>query len=43
MRASLARFALTPDIKSPQEFGAFLAAEVKKWREVVDKAGIKAQ
>jgi tripartite-type tricarboxylate transporter receptor subunit TctC len=28
MRASLARFALTPDIKSPQEFGALLAAEV---------------
>jgi tripartite-type tricarboxylate transporter receptor subunit TctC len=43
MRASLTRFALEPAIKSPQEFAAFLAAEVKKWQAVVDEAGIKAQ
>jgi tripartite-type tricarboxylate transporter receptor subunit TctC len=43
MRASLARFALTPSPKSPQQFGAFLASEVKHWADVVEKAGIKAQ
>jgi tripartite-type tricarboxylate transporter receptor subunit TctC len=43
MRASLGRFAFVPDIKSPEQFGAFLAAEVAKWRQVVDQAGIKPQ
>jgi tripartite-type tricarboxylate transporter receptor subunit TctC len=43
MRKSFARFAFEPDPKSPQEFKTFLAAEVKKWHDVVEKAGIKAQ
>jgi tripartite-type tricarboxylate transporter receptor subunit TctC len=43
MRKSFARFALEPDPKSPQEFKTFLAAEVKKWHDVVETAGIKAQ
>jgi len=43
LRANFARFALEPDIKSPEEFASFLAAEVTKWRKVVDDAGIKGQ
>jgi tripartite-type tricarboxylate transporter receptor subunit TctC len=41
MRASLARFAMEPEIKTPQEFSAFIGAEVKKWAGVVNAAGIK--
>ena len=29
--------------KSPTEFGAFMASEMKKWEQVVKKGGIKAQ
>jgi tripartite-type tricarboxylate transporter receptor subunit TctC len=43
MRASLAKFALEPDVRSPQEFGALLASEVKRWAEVVEAAGIKVK
>jgi len=43
MRASLARFSFEPEIKSPQEFSDFVAAEVRKWADVVGKAGIKPQ
>lgn len=42
MRTSLARFAVEPEIKSPQDCASFLAAEVKKWGEVVQAANIKA-
>ena len=28
--------------KSPQEFGAAIAAESRKWKQVIDKAGIKS-
>jgi len=32
-----------PAGSSPQEFGAFFAAEIVKWTEVVRKAGIRAE
>jgi tripartite-type tricarboxylate transporter receptor subunit TctC len=32
-----------PAIKSPQEFAAFLAVEVKKWRPLVKAAGMKPE
>ena len=42
VKARLAEVATTPIFFSPAEFGAYVAAEVGKWAEVVRKAGIKA-
>lgn len=41
-RESLARFGTEPAIKTPREFAAFLAAEVRKWGEVVAAANIQS-
>jgi tripartite-type tricarboxylate transporter receptor subunit TctC len=43
MKASLARFRVEPKIGSPQDFGAFIASEAKKWAGVIQSAGIKVQ
>jgi tripartite-type tricarboxylate transporter receptor subunit TctC len=43
MRHRLAEFQVEPLSGSPQNFGAFIAAEAKKWAAVVQAAGIKAE
>jgi hypothetical protein len=42
VRRKLNDIAALPIIYSPAEFGAFMAAETKKWAEVIRRAGIKA-
>ena len=41
-----ATFGLTDDAESvgstPQEYGAFIAKEQARWKEVIQKAGVKA-
>jgi tripartite-type tricarboxylate transporter receptor subunit TctC len=41
MQSVFAKLALHPKIGSPQEFSAFIAAELQKWSTVADAAGIK--
>jgi tripartite-type tricarboxylate transporter receptor subunit TctC len=43
VRKRLNDIAALPIIYSPAEFGAFMAAEMKKWAEVVRRAGIRAE
>jgi tripartite-type tricarboxylate transporter receptor subunit TctC len=43
MKQSLARFNVEPNIASPEEFRAFLAAESKKWTDIVRAANIKIE
>jgi tripartite-type tricarboxylate transporter receptor subunit TctC len=40
--AKLRQLGVEPDGRGSKEFGAFQAAEVQKWRKVVQEAGIKA-
>jgi tripartite-type tricarboxylate transporter receptor subunit TctC len=42
-RASLQKLGLDAEAVSPQEFKAFLAAETRKWAQVVAQAGIKGE
>jgi tripartite-type tricarboxylate transporter receptor subunit TctC len=41
IRARLADIGTMPMVFTPQELGAFLAAETEKWGKVVRSAGIK--
>jgi tripartite-type tricarboxylate transporter receptor subunit TctC len=43
MRQRLAQFQVEPLLGSPQDFGAFIASEAKKWATVIQAAGIKAE
>ena len=43
MRESLAKFNVEPNVTSPQEFSAFLAAEARKWSDVVKATNIKVE
>jgi len=43
MVASLAKLSARPKIGSPQDFARHMAAETKKWSEVITAAGIKAE
>ena len=43
MKQSLARFNVEPNIASPQEFSTFLAAEARKWADIVKATGIKVE
>jgi tripartite-type tricarboxylate transporter receptor subunit TctC len=43
MKQSLARFNVEPNIASPQEFSTFLAAEARKWADIVKTTGIKVE
>ena len=43
MKQSLAKFNVAPNIASPQEFGTFLAAEARKWADIVKATGIKVE
>jgi tripartite-type tricarboxylate transporter receptor subunit TctC len=43
MRTTLATLGSEPQIASSQEFAAFLKAEVQKWGEVVEAAGIRGE
>jgi tripartite-type tricarboxylate transporter receptor subunit TctC len=42
-RASLQKLGAEPNAMSPEAFGAFLAAETRKWSTVVAEAGIKPE
>jgi tripartite-type tricarboxylate transporter receptor subunit TctC len=42
VKARLAEVATTPKIFAPAEFGAYVAAEIEKWRSVVVFAGLRA-
>jgi tripartite-type tricarboxylate transporter receptor subunit TctC len=42
-RGSLAKFNVEPNIASPAQFGAFLAAEGRKWAEIVKATNIKVE
>lgn len=39
----LAALGVTPQMMSPQEFGAFLKSETDKWRKVIDTTGITVE
>ena len=43
IQASLAKFNVEPNITTPQEFGAFIAAETAKWGGIIRATGIKAE
>lgn len=43
MRATLSRLGFDAKITTPQEFAAFLAAEMKKWPQLLIAAGVKAE
>ena len=43
MKQSLAKFNVEPNIASPQEFGAFLGAEARKWSDIVKATNIKIE
>src|SRR5262249_59698866 len=40
---SLAKFNVEPNLTSPEGFGAFLAAEARKWAEIVRTTNIKVE
>jgi tripartite-type tricarboxylate transporter receptor subunit TctC len=42
-RQSLAKFNVEPNIASPEGFGAFLAAEARKWAEIIRLTNIKIE
>jgi hypothetical protein len=43
VRKRLTDIAALPIIYSPAVFGAFMGAEMKKWAEVVRRAGVRAE
>jgi tripartite-type tricarboxylate transporter receptor subunit TctC len=42
-KQNLAKFSVEPHIATPQEFGAFLAAEARKWADIVKTTNIKVE
>jgi tripartite-type tricarboxylate transporter receptor subunit TctC len=42
-RQNLAKFSVEPNITTPQEFSAFLAAEARKWADIVKTTNIKVE
>ncbi|HET9248094.1 MAG TPA: tripartite tricarboxylate transporter substrate binding protein [Xanthobacteraceae bacterium] len=42
-KQNLAKFSVEPHITMPQEFSAFLAAEARKWADIVKKTNIKVE
>ena len=42
MRERLLVYGLTPDSSTPEEFGAFVKAEIARWADVVKRSGLKA-
>jgi len=42
-RQNLAKFSVEPNITTPREFSAFLAAEARKWADIVKTTNIKVE
>jgi tripartite-type tricarboxylate transporter receptor subunit TctC len=42
-KQNLGKFSVEPHITTPQEFSAFLAAEARKWADIVKKTNIKVE
>jgi tripartite-type tricarboxylate transporter receptor subunit TctC len=42
MEATLAKLSARPKLGSPEDFAAFMAAEMQKWTAVVNAADIKS-
>jgi tripartite-type tricarboxylate transporter receptor subunit TctC len=42
-KQNLAKFSVEPHITTPQEFGAFLAAEARKWADIVKRTNIRVE
>ncbi len=40
VQSSMARLGAAPTIETPEAFGAFIAAEMRKWTEIAKAAGI---
>jgi tripartite-type tricarboxylate transporter receptor subunit TctC len=43
MEEALTRLSARPKVGTPSDFAAFMAAETKKWTEVITAAGIKGE
>ena len=43
MKKALANFRIEPRPGTPQDFANFIASEAKKWADVINAAGIKAE
>jgi tripartite-type tricarboxylate transporter receptor subunit TctC len=43
MQATLDKISAKPKLGSPQEFAAFMAAQTRKWSEIVKAADIKLE
>jgi tripartite-type tricarboxylate transporter receptor subunit TctC len=41
VRKKLVRAGLEPQTTTPDEFAAFIRAEIVKWRKVIEEAGIR--
>jgi tripartite-type tricarboxylate transporter receptor subunit TctC len=41
--AAMAKLGFEPKIWSPQDYGAFLADEMRRWPPIVRAAGVKAE
>jgi tripartite-type tricarboxylate transporter receptor subunit TctC len=43
VKQSLAKFNVEPNVTTPEEFSSFLAAEARKWADIVKATNIKAE
>jgi tripartite-type tricarboxylate transporter receptor subunit TctC len=41
MRAAMARLGVSPSIGTPKDFADFIAAEVPKWKQIVEASGVQ--
>jgi tripartite-type tricarboxylate transporter receptor subunit TctC len=43
LKSALKKIGGQPTIETPEQFGAFIAAEYKKWKDISDASGIKVE